>query len=157
MGHFPADCRRNSFDFPHKGLWREEKKKVFDFVASSATLSHLAFPMESNLNFPWEKFQWNNTVVYTCISLTVLFLVNLDFPWEKSKWDNTVVKQCNPPPQEKKKKKLTKNCKLLKAGHSPQSKQSIQKGNTGYPRTVVNYNLISLINIFHQMQNRLAL
>ena len=29
----------------------------------SATLSQLAFPGESNLNFPWEKSHWDNTVV----------------------------------------------------------------------------------------------
>ena len=29
----------------------------------SATLSQLAFPGESNTNFAWEKFQWDNTVV----------------------------------------------------------------------------------------------
>ena len=29
----------------------------------SATLSQLAFPGESNLNFPWEKSQLDNTVV----------------------------------------------------------------------------------------------
>ena len=28
-----------------------------------ATLSQLAFPEESNPIFPWEKSQWNNTVV----------------------------------------------------------------------------------------------
>ena len=28
----------------------------------SATLSQLAFPMESNPNFPWEKSQWGKTV-----------------------------------------------------------------------------------------------
>ena len=29
----------------------------------SATLSQLAFPGESNPNFPWEKSHWNNTVL----------------------------------------------------------------------------------------------
>ena len=29
----------------------------------SATLSQLACPGESNPNFPWEKSQWDNTVV----------------------------------------------------------------------------------------------
>ena len=29
----------------------------------SATLSYLAFPGESNPNFPWEKSHWDNTVV----------------------------------------------------------------------------------------------
>ena len=29
----------------------------------SATLSQLAFPRESNPNFPWEKSPWDNTVV----------------------------------------------------------------------------------------------
>ena len=29
----------------------------------SATLLQLAFPGEGNLNFPWEKFHWDNTVV----------------------------------------------------------------------------------------------
>ena len=29
----------------------------------SATLQQLAFPGESNLNFPWEKSYWDNTVV----------------------------------------------------------------------------------------------
>ena len=29
----------------------------------SATLSQLAFPRESNLNFPWEKSHLDNTVV----------------------------------------------------------------------------------------------
>ena len=29
----------------------------------SATLSPLDFPRESDSNFPWEKFQWDNTVV----------------------------------------------------------------------------------------------
>ena len=28
----------------------------------SATLSQLAFPGEDNLNFPWEKSHWDNTV-----------------------------------------------------------------------------------------------
>ena len=28
-----------------------------------ATLSQLAFPREGNLNFPWEKSHWDNTVV----------------------------------------------------------------------------------------------
>ena len=28
----------------------------------SATLSHLAFPGKGNLNFPWEKSHWENTV-----------------------------------------------------------------------------------------------
>ena len=31
----------------------------------SATLSQLAFPGESNPNFPWEKSHWDNTVVKT--------------------------------------------------------------------------------------------
>ena len=29
----------------------------------SVTLSQLAFPGESNLNFPWEKSHWQNTFV----------------------------------------------------------------------------------------------
>ena len=29
----------------------------------SATPSQLAFPGEGNLNFPWEKSHWDNTVV----------------------------------------------------------------------------------------------
>ena len=29
----------------------------------SATLSQVAFPVESNPNFPWEKSHWNDTVV----------------------------------------------------------------------------------------------
>ena len=29
----------------------------------SATLSRLVFPRESNPNFPWEKFHWDNTVL----------------------------------------------------------------------------------------------
>ena len=32
-------------------------------MLGSATLSQLAFPGESNPNFPWEKSQWDNTVV----------------------------------------------------------------------------------------------
>ena len=29
---------------------------------ASATLSQLAFPRESNPNFPWEQSQWDNTI-----------------------------------------------------------------------------------------------
>ena len=29
----------------------------------SMTLSQLAFPGEGNLNFPWEKSHWDNTIV----------------------------------------------------------------------------------------------
>ena len=34
-----------------------------DFAAAVVTLSQLAFPGESNLNYPWEISHWDNTVV----------------------------------------------------------------------------------------------
>ena len=40
----------------------------------SVILSQLAFCRESNWNFQWEKFQWNNTVVKKeCLSLTLKY------------------------------------------------------------------------------------
>ena len=44
----------------------------------SATLSHLVFPGESNPNFPWEKSQWDNTVVTKRSTLS--YLPDLTYP-----------------------------------------------------------------------------
>ena len=41
----------------------------------SATLFELAFPRQSNPNFPWEKFQWDNTAVQKIVM--VLFTVHV--------------------------------------------------------------------------------
>ena len=40
----------------------------------SATLSELAFPGESNPNFPWESPHWDNTVVTLPVSRTCVMI-----------------------------------------------------------------------------------
>ena len=49
----------------HVRVWwiMETETSSMHHRLGSATLSHLPFPKESNLNLPWNKSQWNNTVV----------------------------------------------------------------------------------------------
>ena len=48
---------------------------------NSATLSQLAFPGESNTNFSWEKFQWENTVVKKSWDFVFLYRQSAHVNW----------------------------------------------------------------------------